>query len=55
LKGKNIKPIFGPERKGDIRHSNADINKAKEMLEYDPDWSFQQGIIEVIDWYKENL
>jgi UDP-N-acetylglucosamine 4-epimerase len=52
---KNIKPIFGPERKGDIRHSNADISKAKEMLGYAPKWSFQQGIIEAIDWYKENL
>lgn len=52
---KSIKPIFGPERVGDIKHSNADISKAKEMLGYNPNWSFERGIIEVIDWYKENL
>ncbi|WP_257875662.1 SDR family oxidoreductase [Thermoanaerobacterium thermosaccharolyticum] len=53
--GKNIEPIFGPERAGDIKHSNADISKAKEMLGYDPDYSFEDGIKLVIDWYKENL
>lgn len=53
--GKDIQPIFGPERKGDIKHSNADISKAKEFLGYNPDWSFEQGIITAIKWYKENL
>lgn len=53
--GKDIKEIFGPERKGDIKHSNADISKAKEMLEYEPEWSFERGIIEAIEWYKQNL
>lgn len=52
---KDIQPIFGPDRKGDIKHSNADINKAKEMLGYDPDWSFQRGIEAAIQWYRENL
>lgn len=50
-----IEPIFGPERPGDIKHSNADISKAKELLGYDPEWSFERGIKEVIEWYKENL
>ncbi|PYZ92580.1 LPS biosynthesis protein WbpP [Salipaludibacillus keqinensis] len=49
---KDVKPIFGPERAGDIKHSNADISKAKEMLGYDPEWSFEKGIEEAIDWYK---
>ncbi|MCA1026262.1 SDR family oxidoreductase [Cytobacillus kochii] len=53
--GKDIQPIFGPERKGDIKHSNADISKAKEMLEYNPEWSFERGIQAAIEWYKENL
>jgi UDP-N-acetylglucosamine/UDP-N-acetylgalactosamine 4-epimerase len=52
---KDITPIFGPDRKGDIKHSNADISKAKEMLGYDPSWSFDRGIEAVIEWYKENL
>ena len=53
--GKDIQPIFGPDRKGDIKHSNADISKAVEMLDYKPEWSFNKGIVEAIDWYKENL
>lgn len=53
--GKEIEPTFGPDRKGDIKHSNADINKAKEMLGYDPSWSFERGIEAAIEWYRENL
>ncbi len=53
--GVNVEPIFGPDRAGDIRHSNADINKARMMLKYDPDWSFERGIEAAIEWYKENL
>lgn len=53
--GKNIEPIFGPDRKGDIKHSNADISRAKGLLEYDPSWSFERGIDEAIGWYRENL
>lgn len=48
-------PIFGPDRAGDIKHSNADISKAKKLLGYDPDYSFDKGIALAIDWYKENL
>ena len=50
-----IEPIYGPERAGDIKHSNADISKAKKMLGYDPDWSFERGINAAIEWYKTNL
>jgi len=53
--GKDIEPVFGPERAGDIKHSNADISKAREMLGYDPDWSFARGIDASIKWYKNNL
>ena len=53
--GKEIEPIFGPDRKGDIKHSNADIKKAKEMLSYDPSWSFERGIEASIEWYRKNL
>ena len=48
-------PVFGPERPGDIRHSNADISRAKAELGYDPEWSFDRGIQAAIDWYRENL
>ncbi len=51
----NIEPNFGPDRAGDIKHSNADISKARKLLGYDPDWDFESGIREAIDWYKANL
>ena len=53
--GLDLEPNFGPDRAGDIKHSNADISKAKELLGYDPDWSFDRGIKAAIQWYKENL
>lgn len=53
--GKDIEPNFGPDRAGDIKHSNADISKARDMLGYDPDYSFADGIKLAIDWYKNNL
>ena len=53
--GVDIEPNFGPDRKGDIKHSNADISKAKKLLGYDPDYSFEDGIQLAIDWYKANL
>lgn len=53
--GKEIEPIFGPDRNGDIKHSNADINKAKELMNYNPIWDFNRGLTEAIIWYKENL
>ena len=53
--GKNVEPHFGPDRAGDIKHSNADISKAKKLLGYDPDYDFEKGIALAIDWYKENL
>ncbi len=53
--GTDIEPIFGPDRPGDIKHSNADISKARRMLGYDPEWSFARGIEAAIDWYRERL
>ena len=53
--GKDIAPNFGPDRKGDIKHSNADISKARNLLGYDPDYDFKRGLNEAIEWYKENL
>ena len=55
LLGKNIEPKYGPDRAGDIKHSNADISKARLMLGYAPDYDFAKGIELAVDWYKENL
>lgn len=51
----DIEPNYGPDRAGDIKHSNADISKAKKLLGYNPEWSFKRGIEAAIEWYKENL
>lgn len=53
--GKDIAPNFGPDRAGDIKHSNADISKARKLLNYDPSYDFESGLREAIDWYRENL
>ena len=53
--GVSVEPNFGPDRAGDIKHSNADISKARELLGYDPEWSFERGIKAAIAWYRENL
>lgn len=53
--GKEVEPNYGPNRKGDVRDSNADISKARELLGYDPEYDFEKGIALAIDWYKEYL
>ena len=45
---KDIKPIFGPERIGDIKHSNADITKAQRLLGYEAGWGVERGIEEIL-------
>lgn len=50
--GNRLEPNFGPDRAGDIKHSNADISKAREKLGYNPEWSFERGIRAAIDWYR---
>ena len=51
----DIEPIFGPDRPGDIKHSNADISKARHLLGYEPKYDFARGLEEAIEWYKTNL
>ena len=46
---------YGPNRAGDIPHSLASIEKAKELLGYDPKYSLQQGLKEAVAWYWESL
>ncbi len=51
----NVEVIHGPERKGDIPHSLASIEKAKTVLGYEPTHNLQQGLREAVKWYWENL
>lgn len=47
--------LYGPNRVGDIPHSLASIDKAKKMLNYNPQYSLKQGLKEAVKWYWENL
>lgn len=50
-----IEPIHGPNRAGDIPHSLASIDKAKNLLGYNPQFNIKQGLKEAVKWYCKNL
>jgi UDP-N-acetylglucosamine 4-epimerase len=49
-----LEPIYGPERKGDVKHSLADISKAKKLLGYNPAVSVEEGLARTFQWYQNN-
>ncbi|TRX01139.1 SDR family oxidoreductase [Flavobacterium gawalongense] len=51
----NVAVEYGPNRAGDIPHSLASIDKAKELLGYNPHYSMQAGLKEAVNWYWDNL
>ena len=55
ITGKDISPVYADARAGDIKHSQADITRAKERLSYEPRVSFEEGLRHTIEWYRENL
>jgi UDP-N-acetylglucosamine 4-epimerase len=50
--GSDLAPKYGPERKGDVKHSLADISKAKELLGYDPKFDTREGMKKTFEWYR---
>lgn len=52
IAGKNIKPVYEKERSGDIKHSVADISKAK-TFDYDPKADLKEELNETIDWFSK--
>jgi UDP-N-acetylglucosamine 4-epimerase len=50
-----VEIVHGPNRAGDIPHSFANIEKAKNLLGYNPQFSIQTGLKEAVKWYWENL
>lgn len=51
--GKNIKPIYGPERPGDVKHSLANISKARKLMGYNPEVGIKEGLKSTVDWFKK--
>ena len=52
---KDIQVIYGPNRVGDIPHSLASVDKAKNLLGYNPQFSLEKGLKEAVNWYWNNL
>jgi UDP-N-acetylglucosamine 4-epimerase len=49
------KPIYKDFRAGDMRHSQANISKAKKLLGYTPNYKVKEGIKETVSWYMEEM
>jgi UDP-N-acetylglucosamine 4-epimerase len=52
---RSVEPNYCPERAGDVKHSLADISKAKKLLGYDPKVSVEEGLKKTFEWYKEEF
>ncbi|HEX2341383.1 MAG TPA: SDR family oxidoreductase [Vicinamibacterales bacterium] len=55
LTGSSVEPIYGPERAGDVRDSQADITKARELLGYTPTVMLEEGLKRTLEWYRASL
>jgi nucleoside-diphosphate-sugar epimerase len=55
LLGSERRPRHAPPRPGDVRHSLADVSKARERLGYEPRYAVREGLARAICWYRENL
>lgn len=55
ISGNDISAKYGPERKGDVKHSKASIDKISTLLNYEPKFRFQKGLEIVFNWYKNQL
>jgi UDP-glucose 4-epimerase len=52
LLGTNLSPQHAPARAGDVRHSRADIRRARRDLGYEPAVSFEEGLAQTLQWYR---
>lgn len=50
--GRSVEPLYAPERKGDVRHSLADVARAKSVIGFCPTVGFAEGIRRTYDWYR---
>lgn len=52
--GTNLEPIYGPPREGDVRDSQASIEKARRLLGYEPRVSFEDGLRHTVEWFRQS-
>jgi len=50
-----VDPVYADPRPGDVKHSQADISRAKELLKYEPEISFKEGLEKTVEWYRKSL
>lgn len=55
LLGAENEPIYAEPRPGDIRHSLADISRARQVLGYEPHYGFREGLRETVRWFRERM
>jgi UDP-glucose 4-epimerase len=53
--GAKVDPIYAPPRAGDVKDSQADITKARELLGYTPIVSFEDGLKKTVEWYRSSM
>jgi UDP-N-acetylglucosamine 4-epimerase len=53
IAGSDLVPMYGPERKGDVKHSLADIAKANQFLDYHPEVTIKKGLAITFEWYRK--
>jgi len=51
----DLKPVHAPERAGDVKHSQADLTKVRQVLGYEPVVNFRDGLRATVEWYKQVL
>jgi nucleoside-diphosphate-sugar epimerase len=50
--GARVEPVYSKARAGDVRHSQADIGKAKRLLGYEPHVTFEEGLKKTVEWHR---
>jgi nucleoside-diphosphate-sugar epimerase len=55
IEGVEIQPLFGPARHGDVRDSMADTASAEAELGHKPRFSFEEGLMRTLEWYRQAL
>jgi nucleoside-diphosphate-sugar epimerase len=55
LTGSSVEPVHGPPRAGDVRDSQADIGKARDVLGYAPTVTFEEGLKRTLEWYRSSV
>ncbi len=54
ITGATVKPVYEAARPGDVKHSLADISRARDILKYNPSYSIDEGLKVTVDWFRNN-